>query len=171
MGAHSMWTVHGGANHAMATLSQSEVQAARHALSKLTSSTGSLGASLGSLSQSATLIGGSVRAFQAPSFLQGSGSDTFVGGARSSLTASIGSDTIVGGSANLVDGSLGVHGTHNVSTFALSMDTINIAGATALSVREVEPEARISAHSVTVGDKTTVTISGLSAHDISKLSH
>jgi hypothetical protein len=157
----------------LAALSHSELQAAQHALSKIATSTGGLGHTLGSLSQNATAIGGSLRAsaLQVPSFLQGSASDTFVGGARSSLISSLTTDSIVSGSAKLVDNTLGVLGTHNVGSFALSMDSINIAGATALSVKTLEPESNAKAHTVSVGDKTTITINGLSAHDISKLSH
>jgi hypothetical protein len=173
MAGHSMATVSGGAKHGLATLSHSELQAAQHALSKIASKAGTLGANLGSLSQSATLIGGSVRAnaIQASGFLHGSGSDTFIGGARTTSIPSIGTDTIVGGSAKLVDTTLGVSGTHDLGSFALSTDTINIAGATALSVKALEPETNAKGHTLAVGDKTTITISGLSAHDISKLSH
>jgi hypothetical protein len=164
-------TPSGGSHHGLTTLSHSELQAAQHALSKIAQSTGGLGHNLGSLSQSATLLGGSLRSSASPalSLLHG-GSDTFVGGARSSLVASIGTDTIVGGSAKLVDGSFGVHGAHNGGSFALNADTINVAGHTALSVK-TEPQQVAQGHTVTVGDKTTVTISGLSVHDISKLSH
>ncbi|MGA2539709.1 MAG: hypothetical protein ABSF53_27120 [Terracidiphilus sp.] len=167
----SLATPSGGAHHGMGSLSHSELQAAQNALSKIARTSTGLGQSLGSLSQSATLIGGSLRAGASPalSLLHG-GSDTFVGGARSTLAASIGTDTIVGGSAKLVDGALGVIGAHNVGSFALNTDTINVAGHTALSVK-TEPQSAGNAHTVTVGEKTTITISGLSAHDISKLSH
>lgn len=166
-------TVQGGAKHGLATLSQSELQAAQHALSKIASKSGGLGANLSSLSQSATVIGGSLRAnaLQAPGILHGSGNDTFLGGARTSAISNIGTDTIIGGSAKGVDTTLGGVGTHNVGSFALSVDTISIAGTTALSVKALEPDATAKGHTVSVGDKTTVTISGLSTHDISKLSH
>jgi hypothetical protein len=165
--AGSLSTPHGGVHHGLATLSHSEFQAAQHALSQIARASGGHG----SFSQSATLIGGSLRAGASPalSLLHG-GSDTFVGGARSSLTASIGTDTIVGGSAKLVDGTIGVLGSHNVGRLALSADTINAAGHTALSVK-TEPQSIAAGHTVTVGEKTTITISGLSAHDITKLSH
>lgn len=166
-------TLHGGVKHGLAALSHSELQAAQHALSKLTSATGSLGRGLSNISQSATSTGGSFRpsALQTPGLLQGTGTDTFVGGARSSSLQNVGADRIVGGSAKSVDTALGLLGTHNPNGVAFGTDSINIAGATALSVTAREPETNTRAHTVTLGDKTTITISGLSAHDISKLSH
>jgi hypothetical protein len=166
-------TVSGGAAHHAGALTHAEFQAAQHALSKISSNTGSLGSKLASLSQSATLIGGSGRASapHTPSLLPGSGSDTFFGGARTSAAGRIGSDTIVGGSTKAVAGRLDVLGTHSISHFALSTDTINVAGATALSVKTLDPSESVKGHTLAVSDKTTLTINGLSAHDISKLSH
>jgi hypothetical protein len=165
-------TIAGGTQSGLASLSYAERQAAENALSKIKSTSGSLGSSLGGFAQSATLIGGSLKTagLNASTLMQGVGSDTFIGGARSSLTSSIGSDTVVSGSAkafNAVD----TLGAHNASNFALSSDTINVAGATALSVKAVQPEDKTKTHTVTLGDKTTVTITGLSTHDISKLPH
>jgi hypothetical protein len=169
-------TVKGGVQHgAAAHLSHAERIAAHSALSKLSSKAGGLGSHLGSITQSATLMGGSHKAPVAgtSSLAYGSGSDTFVGGARSSFA--IGNDTVVSGSSHLAGrgvGGLDVTGAHTVGNFALSSDTINIAGATASGVKAVRPEdANTKAHTVTLADKTTVTITGLSSHDVSKISH
>jgi hypothetical protein len=166
-------TVPGGGTNGLPTLSHSEFQAAQHALSKIGNTTGTLGVNLGSLSRNATSIGGSGRlnALNVSKMLPGSGSDTFLGGARSSLLASTASDTITGGSTRLTAGGPDVLGVHNASSFGLSADTINLAGTTALSVRGLDPAENVKGHTVAVGDKTTITINGLSAHDISKLSH
>jgi hypothetical protein len=166
-------TIAGGKHSGLASLSHTERRAAENALSKIKSASGNLGSNLGGFGQSATLIGGSLKSsgLSASTLMHGVGSDTFIGGARSSLTSSIGSDTVVSGSAKLLNAGADTLGAHNASNFALSSDTIHVAGATALSVKAVQPEDKVKAHSVSVGDKTTVTISGLSTHDISKLSH
>jgi hypothetical protein len=163
----------GGYEPGLGTLSAGEFQAAQNALSKISSSAGTLGNSLGNLAQNAAAIGGALHsnALQPPSLLHGTGSDTFVGGARSSLLAGIGSDTVVGGSAKALAASAGVVNAQNISDFALSADTVSPAGVTALSIKQAEPDAGHKAHTVSVGDKTIVTISGLSSHEISKLSH
>jgi hypothetical protein len=161
----------------MATLSHSEFQAAQHALSRIASGTGTLGSKLGGLANgathNATSIGGSFRAqtLRTPSLLPGTGRDTYFGGARSSAIAGVGNDTIVGGSAKFPAGSLEALSGHTAKNFALGVDTINIAGTTALSVKSLDPSTIVKGHTVSVGDKTTITINGLSTHDISKLSH
>ncbi len=159
--------------HGMAPLSHAEFQAAQNALAKVAGTTGSLGSGLRTLAQSATQIGGSTRpnTLRAPGLLPGSGSDTFAGGARNSLLASLGRDTIVGGSTKPFAGSLEALGGHNIGNFTLSADTINLAGTTALSIKTLDPAENVKGHTVAVGDKTTITINGLSVHDISKLSH
>jgi hypothetical protein len=104
--------------------------------------------------------------------------DTFMGGAHNAPTkavANIGSDTVVGGSATTFGG----HGSeakpmsgHGSQHFTLSGDTINIAGATAEGVKAAHPhDAAATAHTITLADKTTITIAGLSSHDITKLQH
>jgi hypothetical protein len=164
-------TVSGGGKHGFRHLSHAEFQAAQHALSSISNTARNLAGRLGISSQNAAVIGGSSQgnALHVPGLLQGS--DTFVGGARSSLFAGIGGDSISGGSTKIMDGSLGVSGAQHLSNFALSSDTVNPAGVTALSVKAPEPGAGQKAYTVNVGDKTSVTINGLSAHDISKLSH
>lgn len=165
-----------GVHHHVAALSDAERQAALHALSKITSKTGSIASTLGGLKQSATLIGGSVKSTGAgiPRLLHGSGSDTFIGGAHGAIGASIGNDTVTSGSTRSIGRGItrsDALGAHKAGSFPLSSDTINVAGATAASIKAVQPEDKAKAHTITLGDKTTVTISGLSTHDITKLQH
>jgi hypothetical protein len=99
-----------------------------------------------------------------------------MGGARSVPThslANIGNDTVVSGSATKLGGrTVDSFGGHSAQNFVLSSDTINIKGATAEGVKATRPEdAKTSTHTVTLADKTTVTISGLSQHDVGKLTH
>jgi hypothetical protein len=163
-------TVSGGGKNGFRQLSHAEFQAAQHALSSISNTARNLGGRPGSLSHNAAIIGSSQgNGLHVPGLLQGS--DTFVGGARSSLFAGIGGDSISGGSTKILDGSLGISGAQHLSNFALSSDTVNPAGVTAVSVKAPDPGAGHKAYTVNVGDKTSVTINGLSAHDISKLSH
>ena len=94
-----------------------------------------------------------------------------MGGAHGALTAGIGSDTILGGSTRSLEHGTAHPGTHALGHAGLSSDTINIAGTTAASVKAMNPNDKVKAHTVTLGDKTKITISGLSTHDISKLHH
>lgn len=176
-------TVAGGVAHAhgLATLSHAERQAAQGALDKL-KQTGRLGSHLGSISESATVTGGSLHTLGrstvglgASTLLSARGSDTFMGGVRGTLPThgmSIGNDTVVSGSTT----KLGVQGRSDTLTgraqhFSLSSDTINVAGATAASIHTEQKHGTAGAHTVKLGDKTTIKIAGLSAHDISKLHH
>jgi hypothetical protein len=164
-------TTSGGVHHGLTALSHAERAAALNALSKINNPSGRLGSTLGGLKQSATLIGGATK-HSASTLLHGAGHDTFIGGARTT-TASVGNDTVLSGSARIAD--RGVAGAEIAGRHAghsgLSSDTINVAGTTAASVKAVQPEDKAKAHTVTLGDKTKVTISGLSTHDISKLHH
>jgi hypothetical protein len=158
----------------MASLTSEERLAAQIALSKIGSGSSGIGAKLGTITQSATQLGGSVKAagMTTPALMHGSGSDTFLGGARSSMATSIGNDTVVSGST--VRGVAGMEAltSHHAPNITLSSDTINVAGATAASVKAVQPdETKAKTHTLSVGDKTTVTVSGLGTHDIAKLPH
>jgi len=174
---HGPLHTHAGAHHGLASLTQEERFAAQLALSRVSSTSNVLGPKLGGVTQSATLAGGSMRAaaMNSPSLLHGSGSDTFIGGAHSAAAATIGNDTVIAGSAGAV--TRGVFGTepviaHHAPSITLGGDTINLAGTTAASVKATQPDdAKAKAHTVSVGDKTTVTVSGLSPHDIAKLPH
>jgi hypothetical protein len=168
-----MASIHGGAHHGMATLTHAEQEAARNALAKLKTS-GGLGVHLDNSIRSATVYSGSaVKGTGAnTSLLQGHGSDTFIGGARSGLAPlGSGSDTVVSGStaSGIID-----HKTANTMsghTFALSADTVNVAGATAEALKAGHAPESTSSHTITLADKTKVTITGVPAHDITKLSH
>jgi hypothetical protein len=153
-------------------LNHEERLAAQNALARLKTVTGSLAPGLGASSQSATLIGGALRerGLVSTGLPHGAGSDTFIGGARGSAM-SLGNDTVLSGSSAVFDRGTNPLTAHGAGHFSLSSDTINVAGATALSVKAVQPEDKAKSHTVTLGDKTTVTISGLSTHDITKLSH
>ena len=164
----------GGIRHGLAALSHAEREAAQKALAKLTGSGSATGSSLRGLVGSATVLGGGKSAGTGvPSLLHGHGNDTFIGGARGALTpAAPGSDTISSGSVTKLGGppsvaeALGRHGGH----IALSTDTISVAGATAESVKSGQAPAA-GGQTITLTDKTTVTIKGVSAHDITKGHH
>jgi hypothetical protein len=171
-------TVTGGATHGLAVLNHAEREAAKNALAKLKTLGGGLGSHLAGSAESATVYGGSVKTtgLGASTLIHGQGRDTFMGGARSVPThslANIGNDTVVSGSATKLGGrTADSFGGHSAQNFVLSSDTINIKGATAEGVKATRPEdAKTSTHTVTLADKTTVTISGLSQHDVGKLTH
>jgi len=163
----------GGVQHGLPSLSHAERQAALNALSKISRTPGRFGTSLAGVKQSATQVGGVAHKPElgSSSLIHGSGQDTFMGGAHGALTAGIGSDTILGGSTRSLEHGTAHPGTHALGHAGLSSDTINIAGTTAASVKAMNPNDKVKAHTVTLGDKTKITISGLSTHDISKLHH
>jgi hypothetical protein len=174
-----MASLAGGAHHGVATLTHAERQAAQNALAKLKGTGRVLGSHLDSSTRSATVHSGAAlkaAGLSGSTVLQGHGQDTFIGGARSGLMpANAANDTVVSGSTAVfggrtqVSGAPGAHGGH---PFSLSTDTISVAGATAESVKAGHTDATTShtSHTITLADKTTVTITGVSAHDI-KLSH
>ena len=174
-------TLGGGAKHGLAKLTDAEREAANKALAKLKTPGARLGSHLNSLTQHATVHGGSsvkVGGSATPMLIRGQGSDTFIGGARSALghvSTDLGKDTVVSGSAPTLVGHAShpdALGGHGHQTFSLSAETINVAGTTAETVKsEHARDAATSAHTITLSDKTTVTIAGLSQHDIAKLKH
>lgn len=172
-------SISGGATHGLAVLSHAERAAAKSALAKLKTLGRGLGSHLGSSAESATVYGGSsvkTTGLGASTLIRGRGNDTFQGGARtapSHALTHIGNDTVVSGSATTLGGRTHTGGVvGSAQHFHLSSDTINIKGATAEGVKAQHPEhAKASAHTVTLADKTTVTISGLSQHDVGKLTH
>ena len=160
----------GGVRHGLSALSHAERQAAQNALSRIKGS--------GGLTHNATVFGGMVSkaGLGAPSLIQGRGSDTFAGGSRGVQTRPLmpaGNDTVVSGSSVVFGGrtplseSIPGHSSHG---FALNSDTINVAGATAESVKAAQHEGAAKAHTITLADKTTITVTGLS-HDIPKVGH
>jgi hypothetical protein len=170
-------TIAGGATHGPAVLTHAEQQVARSALAKLKSLGGGLGTNLAGATESATVFGGATvkTTGLGSTLIHGQGSETIMGGARSTPTqalANIGNDTVVSGSTVTLGGRIGAQPFvgHPAQSFNLSGDTINIKGMTADAIKTMRPEeTRTSAHTVTLADKTTVTISGLSTHDVSKL--
>ncbi|HUD65085.1 MAG TPA: hypothetical protein VMQ17_10930 [Candidatus Sulfotelmatobacter sp.] len=174
-------TVAGGATHGLAVLSHAEREAAKNALAKLKTLGSQLGSHRGGSTESATVYGGvSGKPFglNASTLIHGQGSDTFKGGARTAPThalANIGNDTVVSGSATTLHGRTQAErfGGRSPQHFNLSSDTISVQGATAEAIKAAthHEEAKAGTHTVTLADKTTVTISGLSKHDIGKLTH
>jgi hypothetical protein len=80
--------------------------------------------------------------------------------------ANVGNDTVVSGSG------VEPHTTHSAQKFNLNSDTITSRGDTADAAQQAHPEdAKAGSHTVTLADKTTVTIHGLTHHDIGKLPH
>jgi hypothetical protein len=106
--------------------------------------------------------------------VHGQGSDTFIGGVRNASAAtvsSIGNDTVMSGSTAGIPGhNPEAQGSRVVQQFTLNSDTINVAGTTAASFKSESQEPK-TAHTVTLSDKTTINIAGLSQHDITKLHH
>jgi hypothetical protein len=176
-------TIDAVGKHGLGNLSAAERHAAHQALAKLKSPGTALGSHLGGAMESATVSSGSPL-FHGPqrvelgasTLLSAQGSDTFLGGVRSippTSGVSIGNDTVVSGSTT----KLGMHAAsetlanRGAQHFALSSDTINVAGATAASIQTGVAHGTTHTHTVTLADKTTIKIAGLSAHDISKLHH
>jgi hypothetical protein len=171
-------TPSGGVVHGMASLSDHERYAAQNVLAKLKQSGSGVGSHFGR--ESATVSGGSLSlkgtsVLGAPTLLSARGSDTFMGGVRSAPLSDlrVGNDTVVSGSTT----KLGMHSAsqtiagRGAQHFALSSDTINVAGVTATHVQTGHTAETKGAHTVTLADKTTIKLAGLSAHDISKLHH
>jgi len=170
-------SVSGGAKHGSSVLSHAERAVAQNALNKLNSLSARPGLGSGSSTSSATVFGG-VRSgkLAGPSLIHGQGNDTFMSGARSLTThslANIGNDTVVSGSA-ATGGHMRseAHNAQRIQNFSLNSDTINVKGATAEGVQGKHEEAKTtSSHTITLSDKTTVTVAGLSHHDIGKITH
>jgi hypothetical protein len=170
-------TIAGGVIHSAAVLSEAERHAAESVLAKLRQSGSTLGSHLSSSLASATVYSGSTLSLRpstvglgTSTLLSARGSDTFMGGARTAPLSAfhIGSDTVVGGSTSA---SRSETFASRAQHFALSSDTISVAGTTAASIQAGHPLSTTGAHTVTLADKTTIKIAGLSAHDISKLHH
>jgi hypothetical protein len=166
----------GGVTHGLAHLSDSERHAAQSVLAKLKHPGRGLASHFGG--ESATVSSGSslsvrgTAALGASTMLSARGSDTFMGGVRSAPLSGlrVGNDTVVSGSTT----KLGMHGAETnrgAQHFSLSSDTINVAGVTAAHVQTGHTAEAKGTHTVTLSDKTTIKISGLSSHDISKLHH
>ena len=171
-----MASLSGGAHHGLAALTHAEREAARNALAKLKGGGSVLGHLDGSM-RSATVYSGAAMktaGLNASTALQGHGQDTFIGGARSGFAlADGGNDTVVSGSAATFGGRTSdVINPHGGQHFSLSTDTISVAGVTAESVKAGHTDVTAShSHTITLADKTTVTITGVSSHDIGKLTH
>ena len=173
-----MASIHGGAHHGLPNLTHEERLAARNALAKLKTSGSPLSSHLDGSIRSATVYSGSAvkgSGLNMSTLLHGHGSDTFIGGARSGLSPiGTGSDTVISGStaAGTVDrNQTGVLGGQSGHSFTLSTDTISVAGATAESLKAGHPHEGTASHTITLADKTKVTITGVPAHDITKLPH
>jgi len=139
-------------------LSPAERHAAITALSKLTGSSTTKGVAsvFGGSLKSATLSGGS-----GTKLLSGRGSDTFAGGVKSGVKPaihSIGSDTVVAGSAFKPLELSGKAGK------PLSTETIKLTGVTAAGVKTAEEKP--ASHSITMADKTHITLTGVTPHNI-----
>jgi hypothetical protein len=162
-----------GAKHGLATLSHGDRMAAQGALDKLNSLKGNLGLRLGATAQSATVFGGAhTLKLGAAALAHGQGSDTFMSGAHSMSThalSKIGNDTVVSGSTST--GGHKASDARGAQHFNLNGDTINVKGATAEGVKGARPDEAKTSHTIMLADKTTVTIAGLSHHDIGKISH
>jgi hypothetical protein len=160
-------TVSGGAQHGASILTHAQHVVAQNALDRLNALKPT----------SATVFGGvKSSGLGGPNLVHGQGNDTFLSGARAVSThalANIGNDTVVSGSAAnpghmKPEGHLG----HSVPNFSLSSDTISVKGTTAEDIKGAHQEGTTTtSHTIALSDKTKVTISGLTHHDVSKLPH
>lgn len=158
-------TVSGGAKHGVSSLSPAEHKAAITALSKLTSGGASHGVSsaLSTSLRSATLKGGSVHSDGVRQ------STSFAGGVHTGATPAfkaIGSDTVKAGSAFSSKGPQAAGSTHGLG--GAGADTIKVAGVTAASVKNENAHDAKAGHTITLSDKTTITLTGVSTHDVVK---
>jgi hypothetical protein len=171
-------TVAGGSSHGIKTLSAAEHHAAVSALSKLGSAGGvsqGVASVFGGSLRSATLSGGTVHSdgikVGATSLVAGRGADTFAGGVHSGATpafGAVGSDTVVSGSA-FSSGAAAAKAAATGGHAGSSGDTINVAGTTAASVKSEAAQAgKAVGHTITMADKTTITLTGVSTHDVVK---
>jgi hypothetical protein len=161
-------TIAGGVRTGVASLTPSEHQAALNALSKLSSGAGAthgIASVLGRSLPSATLSGGTVHDVARTS-------ESFIGGVRTGVAtiSSVGSDTVVAGSG--ITGkpeSAGSAAAGTAHPLSLSGDTINVSGSTAAGVKhEALPAGKAVGQTITLSDKTTITLTGVSPHDVTK---
>jgi hypothetical protein len=138
-------------------------------LAKLTaagSATHNLTTLLADSLRSATLSGGSVAdtARSADKFAGG------VHGAAAKPVVSTLSDTVVAGSGFAGKIESAHHESGVVPAHALAhADTINVAGVTASAVKTEPSHApKVVGQTITLSDKTMITVSGVSAHDVTK---
>jgi hypothetical protein len=157
-------TVPGGSKHGITGLTPVEHQIALKALAKLSgvsgSATSGVASVFGGSLRSATLSGGSVHTQNI---------DKLPGGVKSAPGfGSIGSDTVVAGSAFTAKD--GVSSATGVKSGALGLggDTISVAGATAASVKHEPVQDAKAVHTITMSDKTTITLTGVAPHDVPK---
>lgn len=165
-------TIAGGAKSGLAHLSPAEHQAARIALARIGAADAGHGSTNFSAPQLSALGGDSIVVGSGRATLLGSGNATLIGGAGKDALAghagSAGNDTLVGGSAHtlLKEGGL----SHSALTekadvrsgFQLSNDTIKVMGHTAAGFKaETSAETRSGSTTITLADKTTVTLIGV----------
>lgn len=169
-------SIFGGVKHGMSVLSHSEREAAKNALTKLKSLGSGLGSHLSGATESATVYGGAATKTGAAGLVRGHGSDTFMGGSAKTTTHALANhvnDTVVSGSSTAMGGrGWADHMGGAAHNFALSADTIDVKGTTAEGVKGSHTEQpKTGVQTVTLADKTTVTVSGLSHHDVGKVTH
>jgi len=149
----------GGSSVHHASLSAHEHQVALQALEKL-KATG--GVSRGS----AALLSSDLRSAAKAGTEVISPKSTFAGGVTSSVKPSvsgiIGSDTVVAGSA-LTKTELTSKAGATAGT-----ETIKVEGVTAALVKNEAATTKSAAHTITMPDKTNITLSGISTHDVFK---
>ncbi len=141
-------------------MSASEHQAAVRAIAKLSGSSGvthGVSSVFGGTFKSATVSSGTT-------LVSGKGADTFAGGVHSAATPTVkavGSDTVVAGSA------FGKTELSAGTSRGLTADTISVAGTTATGVKTT-PEVKSSGQTITMADKTSITLTGVTAHNTTK---
>jgi hypothetical protein len=151
----------GGSSVHHASLSPLEHQVALQALEKL-KATG--GVSRGS----ASVLSGDLRSAISKMGTQviSGKSETFAGGVTSSVKPAvstiIGKDTVVAGSALTKTELAGKAGA------TVGTDTIKVEGVTAALVKNEAAQPKSAAHTITLPDKTNITLSGISTHDVFK---
>jgi hypothetical protein len=154
-------SISGGSSVHHASLSAHEHQVAMQALEKLKATGGvSRGSSVALSSELRAAVG------KPGTELIGKRTATFAGGASSGIKPAvshiIGSDTVVAGSA-LTKSEL-----TSKAGAAAATETIKIEGVTAALVKHEAAQTKSAAHTITMPDKTNITLSGISTHDLFK---
>ena len=164
----STTTVSGG-GQLHSKLTPAEHHAAVQVLAKLTaagSATHKLSSLLADTLRSATLSGGSVHAPRAAESFAGG-----VHGAAAKPIVSTLSDTVVAGSgfAGKIESHHQASAVVPASHALAHADTINVAGVTASAVKTEPSHApKVVGQTIHLSDKTTITVTGVSAHELTK---
>ncbi len=152
-------TMSGGGSVHHASLTAQEHQVALQALEKLKAtggvSRGSAAALSSDLRSAVVKTGAEVISPKSETFAGGVSS-----GVKPAVNTIIGSDTVVAGSA--------LTKTELTSKAGVGVETIKVEGVTAALVKNEAATKSSAANTITMPDKTSITLSGISTHDVFK---